>query len=801
MNYKMFLAGFAALAAGMLPGATTYTVENTTNLVATVAAGETNAFDSAYATALNANTYTAFVKRGEGGLVMPDNIASYMGSVTVEKGSLGYTYTASLGSLAEGNGDVTVVDGATLYLIQHTPANDVKPWGKRFVIAGFGVNGAGAINLRNEEQGSPFGTNVVLTGDTRVRNRTQYFWAASSRRCGLDMNGHTLFLYSEGSSPQFSYIDISHPGNVVIENFSFGMDGTQFGGTGANVLVMTNNASMLMPNAASDSPWTLKMMSSSYIRGSSSYTAIYNEWPGVSTNVAVWKGPVSLTGPNLINFQSAATIHGGGALLGKVSGSAPFRVWGNSFNDGTSYHHPYLNLVCPENDFTGKLTARFGGIRLWNPGAIGRPSEVALEEGEIAFDNLRDDFGNMPDLTVNCGTYTYFGLTVPYTNEVRFGRGKWKSVTKTGDEKMWWYSGTGSDLLDVKGGQVKFGRRAKIAGLYSSLTNAYSWGIFDTVYASGAVPKTDLEPGVRSPNHAEHAYQNYTYKLDPNQVGDSQYAVVVYRGYIWNNDPTNVIWSFAGGLGRRFKLTIGDATVFEIDRSVSNVAGVGSAVLKPGPNLFDFRGCRSYRTDYWQIKGASNVTWPSEYFNFGYKVGEASTVQSDYRQLEDPGDGSILTFCLPDAPIVYPGHESVTNSGVQADFALMKFADGAGLDLEGLTNYVAASIQGFPTVTNATDFAVTNLWTVPVAGLGTKQLVCDGRLDLSKATIAVDDIASFPRTCGATYLIGTAAGGIVGTPSVYIPDESKRRFRAEVSGDFKSVFLAYEPAGTTIIFR
>ena len=46
---------------------TTYTEEGTV-LVATVDAAETNEFDSTYATKLNANDYTAFEKRGNGGL-------------------------------------------------------------------------------------------------------------------------------------------------------------------------------------------------------------------------------------------------------------------------------------------------------------------------------------------------------------------------------------------------------------------------------------------------------------------------------------------------------------------------------------------------------------------------------------------------------------------------------------------------------------------------------------------------------------------------------------------------------------
>ena len=224
---------------------TTYTEEGTV-LVATVDAAETNEFDSTYATKLNANDYTAFEKRGNGGLFMPADLSSYMGTVTVRAGSLGYRKSTSLGSLAAGNGDVEVIDGATLFIPNEDSCkNKVSPLGKAFRLAGMGVNGAGAVDLRSEQQKCPMGTNITLTADTRVRNRTQYFWgftwSSVEHRCCLDMGGHVLRLYSEGSYPEFRMVDVVNPGHIEQESIPniFKLYMSKLGGSSANEVRIT----------------------------------------------------------------------------------------------------------------------------------------------------------------------------------------------------------------------------------------------------------------------------------------------------------------------------------------------------------------------------------------------------------------------------------------------------------------------------------------------------------------------------------------------------------------------------------
>ena len=810
---------FVALAFAPVWADTVYTEEGAM-LVATVTAAETNEFDSTYATKLNANEYTSFEKRGDGGLFMPADLSGYMGTVTVRNGTLGYRKSTSLGSLSAGNGAVEVIAGATLFIPDNNTdsgvtANSISPIGKSFRLAGLGVGDLGAVNIRSEQQKCPMGTNITLTADTRVRNRTQYFWGNAwnsvTHRCQVDMGGNTLRLYSEGSSPIFKMVDVVNPGNVVIEYNNMGITDTEFGGTSANEFRIESDVrdtALTVPgNVDYHRPWTLV---AGYGMGifaeTQGWDPICNSHPGVTTNYNVWHGPVALRGSRQVNVQSGTSWHGGLTFLGKVSGSAPLRVWGNRADDGSKFHHPYLNLVCPENDFTGEFVLRYGGVRLWNPGAIGAPSQVKMEGGEVAFDNLCDDFGTLPDLNADCGLSVWSGHpTIPYTNEVRFGRGEWKSVTKTGDELLWWYSGTGAKELNVQGGFVKMPRRAKIAGLYSAQTNSYSSTDIKDLFTAGSrgmdwCHQRDLEAGVRAPNDKTHAYNNYSYKLDPSRSGDAQWSTVIYSGYVWNNSKTNETWSFAGGGGYCYRLTIGDTVVYDIadHGSGGSTLGHGNAVLKPGPNFFELASYRRTRVDGYSTW---NSNWKNELFNFGYDPsGRDTGVQSDYRRMEDPGDGSLFTFCLPDEVIVYPRHEGETHTSTQPDFAHITFADGSGLDLDGVTNYVAASFTGWPVITNATCFAVTNRWTLRVADLGTKFMATDGTLDLSCATIDFDNAALLPMFGDIVYRIAEAKGGIEGLPSVET-GLFGRRYDARLSSDGKALEIVRIPLGTKIYFR
>ena len=211
----MMLCTSAFLAGVVFADATYETVNG--ELHVTVGAGATNAIGSAYVEKLNANEFSKLVKKGIGGLDVAVSLEGFMGAIDVEEGTYIYRTSTSLGSLSEGNGAVTIKDGATACAWCETK-NTLYPYGKTFIIAGDGLDGAGALDCRTEQQNGPFGSKIVLDGDARIRNKTQWYPSNDKNKIvQIDMKGHDLKIYSESSSPSLRYLDISNPGNMVFE--------------------------------------------------------------------------------------------------------------------------------------------------------------------------------------------------------------------------------------------------------------------------------------------------------------------------------------------------------------------------------------------------------------------------------------------------------------------------------------------------------------------------------------------------------------------------------------------------------
>ena len=130
MNVRSIGVVFASvISAGVLNSAE-YTQADRV-LQVTVAEGTTNVIDSTYVEKLNNRDFDKLVKKGVGGLDIDVSLEGYMGAIDVEEGSLIYRTSTSLGSLAEGNGAVTVKDGATL-CAWCTTVNGLTLYGKTF---------------------------------------------------------------------------------------------------------------------------------------------------------------------------------------------------------------------------------------------------------------------------------------------------------------------------------------------------------------------------------------------------------------------------------------------------------------------------------------------------------------------------------------------------------------------------------------------------------------------------------------------------------------------------------------------
>lgn len=784
MNVRSIGVVFASVISAGVLNAAEYTQADRV-LQVTVAEGTTNVIDSTYVEKLNNRDFDKLVKKGVGGLDIDVSLEGYMGAIDVEEGSLIYRTSTSLGSLAEGNGAVTVKDGATL-CAWCTTVNGLTLYGKTFYIEGDGLNGAGALDCRTEQQKGPFGSKIVLTGDVRIRNYTQYYWAFdSSKMVSLDMNGYVLKFYSENSTPVFRHVTISNPGKIVFEkNVMTLNDSVIFAGSSENVLQIENAGHVrFSTTSAGNGKWTVvgSLNGNGCMYGDGAYGP-YNLYPGASTNVGYWGGPVVLKAARQRVVYSG-TRNGGLSLGGKVTGEGGFQVYGNAEWDGGTHKHPYLNLINPDNDFTKGVECYYGGLRVWNNGALPDVSPLVLNrEGEVIFENQVDPFVILPQLKVT-GTRDGSHSDYVLTNAVRFGRGKWKGIEKTGGEPLLYYSGIGADLFDIKKGKVIMPLDAKAAGLVGGCR----W------YPSTAAAKEAFESGVVVTN-GFYAGLNALYDIDHEWWKvSSGYNLITYHGYIWNRTGSDVTWSFAGGRGERMKFSVGGEG---FDSGVPDPRGpmVCTLTLPPGCHEFDLRILKAKDSVYWN----DNADWRWERFEFGYDPeGRNSKVEANYMRLQDPGDGSFLTVCRPEDDLVYPGYEEDGPQSHQVDFGVMKFAEETSIDFQG-TSYVFNGIEGFPVISSCLNFSVTGTWSVATADLGNRVLTTDGAADFSKAKFATLDA---PPKDVATYAICVAEEGITGVPVYDRPSPANRPVKFSVSDDGKTLYASFLEKGLVMGIR
>ena len=773
----------SAFLAGVVFADATYETVNG-ELHVTVGAGATNEIGSAYVEKLNANEFSKLVKKGIGGLDVAVSLEGFMGAIDVDEGTYIYRTSTSLGSLSEGNGAVTVKDGATACAWCET-VNGLSPYGKTFVIAGDGLDDAGALDCRTEQQNGPFGSKIVIDGDARIRNKTQWYPSNDKNKIvQIDMKGHDLKIYSESSSPSLRYLDISNPGNMVFEKNKMAItDSINFGGSSENKLIIENGGSVHFSTTVKGKGcWTVIGSLNGYgeMFGDGSYSQ-YNTHPGASTNVGYWAGPVELRAAKQ-RVKYAGTRNGGLSLGGKVTGEGGFQVSGNAEWDGSSHKHPYLNLINPANDFTKGVECYYGGLRVWNDGALPDVSPLVLSrDGEVVFENLVVPFVRLPQLKVT-GERDDNHPEYVLTNVVRFGRGKWKGIEKTNGEPLAYYSGIGADVFDIKKGTVLMSGQSKIAGLIGGCRKYASYEAAKAAYDSGEIVTNGFYAGVNALYNIAHEWWTVSGGCN----------LITYHGYIWNRTGGDVTWSFAGGRGSNTKFSIDGETLF--DESTKAGPAVCTVTLSHGCHEFDLRIVKNSDNKYWN----NSTEWKWEVFEFGYDPeGRGSDIEAYYKKITDPGDGSFLTVCRPEDGLVYPGYEEEGAQSHQVDFGVIKFAEGTSIDFQG-ASYVFNSIEGVPAISNCPHFAVTGMWSVATADLGVKVLETAGSADFSKAKFATLDA---PPKDVATYAICVAEKGITGVPAYDRPSPANRPVKFTVSADGKTLYASFMEKGLAIAIR
>ena len=746
-------------------------------LYVNVGNGGTGELPSECISLLKENAVTNLVKKGGGKLSVSEDLTSYTGHITVAEGIYSFTANVALGKLSNNAGTVRVEDGATL---DYSPKAQAEGWyTKRIEFGGSGVNGMGALSFSGPAINTRmcFGSNLVMRADALIKNNDNnngyLYQTGGSYPIWLDMNGHTLTF--AGNAVVLGCLNVVNPGHIIVSNHTFYINAgnNNFGGGPENTFTYRNTSGYLkFTNQSGKTPWTFKP---------EQLRVITFDTVNTSTNSNYWTGPVELSGRQRFEVQPKT---GHFSLKGAVKGNGWISVRGT---DGGGH----LHLFSGENSFTGGAVGYLATYHLWNDGALpAGGGSLSLTNAGVRLEN--------PNVT-----YTLPVLELCKSNSVTGGKGTWRKVVKTGTGTAVWDSMTGSDLLDVQGGTVRFATspRAQLAGLIEGRRTYYTantaidadWKAL-TVATNGVTLKPDA--------YYDFSHHLWTDPWPPDQTSSSRRYTVSYTGYLWNNETTNVTWSFAGQAYTHMGVTIDHTNRLFKFTGVGNGTVQGNVTVSPGPHHFDVRG---YCTALYQDNPKdSRLTWPNYHFAVGFDpLGRGSTNQADYRKLVDPGDGSLLTWDIPDRVIegvtTVPGTDDVIGAFAPV-FRKMRFAPGTGADFR--YNYSVEALEGFPAITGATEhFTVSSNWTVRTSEVAAgNKLTTPGRLVFAPgATVSV--VGAPPAADSYPQIFVIARSGIPDESLPEIAYGASGKWTVRRSADGLDVELVRNAEGFRIILR
>ena len=797
LNTKYRLAaavGMAALALSL--SATTVDgvlSENDTVLTVTVESGEAD-LGTGNLSKLTGNMVLRLVKDGAGTLVVPTTVdlSAYTGALTVSNGVYRVLAASGAGSTAAGAGAITVVDGGAFEI---APASTVMNLGaKKIFFEGDGPDGNGALRSAagvNQDGTHVFGTNLVMTGNAVISSLTQRQLSLGNNATTpwfLDMGGHDLELrpYTgpNGLSAQnirlMGRTTVSDPGNIKVLQgvliFRENPNTATLGGSSASKLQIASSAAngagrLEFSKMKIFAPWTLEWNTDKLL------TVVSTELD-TTTNQNMWAGPVSLCQDMSVRFgdyQSFQRL----SFHGKVSGDCGFIV--GTANDSVDGE---LILLSGENDFSGGVRMTNANLRLMVPGALPKDGGDFAANGSTLF-------------LEGVEPYELPGASFEGDSSVSGGNGRWTGdVLKLGSGTLDLATAVGGPKLDVRSGHVKFsmGPDARLAGLVSGCR---FYGTYDdavAAYESGEVVTNCVELKPYAAYDFNHAYWN------------TANALITYTGYLWSDAETDATWSFVTALGRKAKLVINGVTVIEHEYVTSDsttskkTCGHANATIHPGANRFELRICTKNRSEGPScLSEKENPQWVKS--KFGFVVDRQGRDSVDYRKYEevaDNGNSRNVSWFAYGAASTATHPETGDVLDLVASFDQCVFAVGTDLDCAGLASYSVGSLVGFPSVLNCGAFGVNSLWTVRTSDLGRGALAADGVLDLSAATLAVENDNGARVGAGTSFTIATAAGGVSGLPTL---GQGANDWSVSLSPDGQGVVLTRKAKSMVLILR
>ena len=263
-----------------------------------------------------------------------DTNSGYSGEIEVREGTLAANRLVNLGVPSK----ITVSDGATMDLTSNGKKDGLP--NTRFVIAGTGVNGGGAIRRDSGDSVNAMFGGIDLVQDALVNIVVQTGMKGdASTGSTVNLNGNTLSVGGGGVfyCPNTQFVDSNsgkNGGIHILAGTFFPRYGALSSGSKENVLTLSAGAVLRLRELSASPKWTLRTVKSSAggsvtIEGdeykSTDLPDVHNVWAGnVELGVQLTMKPSKVKS----HFTVAGNITGGKTLAiangdgtGKVSGT------------------------------------------------------------------------------------------------------------------------------------------------------------------------------------------------------------------------------------------------------------------------------------------------------------------------------------------------------------------------------------------------------------------------------------------------------------------------------------------------
>ena len=758
-----------------------------TVLKITVPEGVTNEVDVSSMACANNNEITEIRKLGRGGFLMNDKTAipNYTGDIYVDQGTWIVACTNALGNLDSGNGENTgkvfVADGATIDMA--STDRYLSNSGKKIMIKGEGVSGNGALTVSVKASNyykDVLGNNIVLEGDASIgmaQKFNLYFLNSI-----IDLNGHKLTVRGgesfgnivvggatgNGSTVEPGVLEFEGYGSLLLQ------DKTVFN-EGCN-LVFNGNAELgLKMYGRYDASIVWDSI------GKVESTGTPNK--EVVTNRNTWHGSVRLDKTMRVAISSGGSF----GLLGPVTGEGGLNMYWNSSNVPELPTNA-VNLANADNDFEGGVSVKGLVVNVMENGAVPTDGGVfALTNSIVNFELLKDYM--LPDGIIHVDDGD--------ERSVNGGMGKWKTLVKTGVGTVNYDSAIGAEELDLREGVLKVSlNQSMFAGLIEGVEHFGGQAdCLDSITNMAMVAYTNGI--VMSPYLVNTKMGAYWTAKRPawDTEGNIKANGTVYSGYIWNRDPTNVMWTFAGNVATRTYFYFDNVLQFE---NISSQGEVDKTTVEvtPGPHHFRIANCGNIKSTGPEGGiSTKNKEWNNLGFRYDPYGRDDTTITNNFVILEDPGDGSLFTWAIPGEDVFYPGADESTKLG---KFQRVKFSGGT-LHLNGTTNWIAA-VEGLPSVAGSGKIFIENKWTVDAADIVSASNASGVSFGFgTDAELEIENpLAAKSATGSREWTVMESAEDITG--SIAIKDEiTANRWTVTVDGN--RLKLKYRPLGTAITVR